>query len=212
MDPPEFSYDRQRATAIRHGQAAPSPICDAVTVPQRSLSPHPVYPQAMSSAMKSRGWLRLSMIVLAWVACVSIADALERPGDADNMEDLRRRATAATAIHRDFLALIEAAPRKEKFELYRTYDESIGTWVQIGFLRETLDASIAASSWTMELKLRTDLRDQARYALWEVDQSIAYLAVRIAKEKRARPLRLVKAMRSALLNVRATVTRLAAAP
>ncbi|HSS69700.1 MAG TPA: hypothetical protein VLQ46_03500 [Casimicrobiaceae bacterium] len=166
----------------------------------------------MSSAMKSAGRLRLSVIVLAWIGCVGLADALERRGDADNMEDLRRRATAAATIHRDFLALIEAAPRKEKFELYRTYDESTGTWVQIGFLRDTLDASIAASSWTVELKLRTDLRDQARYALWEVDQGIAYFDERIAEEKRARTLRLVKQLRSALLNVRATVTRLAAEP
>ena len=162
--------------------------------------------------MKSAGRLRLSVIVLAWIGCVSLADALERRGDADNMEDLRRRAMAAATIHRDFLALIEAAPRKEKFELYRTYDESTGTWVQIGFLRDTLDASIAASSWTVELKLRTDLRDEARYALWEVDQSIAYLDARIVEEKRARTLRLVKGLRSALLNVRATVTRLAAEP
>src|ERR1700752_1124340 len=106
--------------------------------------PAPGYPQAMSSAMKSAGRLRLSAIVLAWIGCVGLADALERPGDADNMEDLRRRATAATAIHRDFQALIDAAPRKEKFELYRTYDASTSTWVQIGFLRDTLDASIAA--------------------------------------------------------------------
>jgi hypothetical protein len=166
----------------------------------------------MSSAMKSIRRLRLSVIVLAWAGCASVADALERPGDAANMDDLRRRATAATAIHRVFLALIEEVPRKEKFELYRTYDESIGTWVQIRFLRDTLDASVAATSWTVELKLRTDLRDQARYALWEVDQSITYFDARIAAEKRARTVRQVKALRSALLNVRATVTRLAAEP
>jgi hypothetical protein len=166
----------------------------------------------MSSAVKSMGRWRLPLIALAYVGCVSVAGALERGGDADNMEELRRRATAAATIHRDFLALIEAAPRKEKFELYRTYDESTGTWVQIGFLRDTLDASIAATSWTVELKLRTDLRDQARYALWELDQSIAYLDTRIAEEKRARNQRLVKQLRSALLNVRATVTRLAAEP
>jgi hypothetical protein len=152
------------------------------------------------------------MLALACACGPSIATALERPGDTANADELRQRAIAAAAVQKNFLALIEAAPRKEKFELYRTYDESTGTWVQIGFLRDTLDASIAATSWTVELKLRTDLRDQARYALWEVDQSIAYLDARIAEEKRARNQRLVKQLRSALLNVRATVTRLAAEP
>jgi hypothetical protein len=140
----------------------------------------------------------------------SIATALERPGDSANADELRRRTIAAAAVQKDFLALIEAAPSKEKFELYRTYDESMGTWVNVGFLRSVLDDAIAAQSWTIELKLRADLRDQARYAVWEIDQNIAHLDERIEEEKRARHLRLTKALRSALLNVRATVTRLAA--
>jgi hypothetical protein len=152
------------------------------------------------------------MFAVACACIPSIAIALERPGDAANAEELRRRATAAEAIQRDFLALIEAAPRKERFELYRTYDESMGPWVQVGFLRSTLGDAIAATSWTLELKLRVDLRDQARYAVWEIDQNMAYLDERIAEEKRARYLRPTKALRSSLLNVRATVTRLAAEP
>jgi len=150
------------------------------------------------------------MWALVFAGGPSIAIALERPGDSANVDELRRRSMAAEAVQKDFLALIEAAPSQERLELYRTYDESMGTWVNVGFLRGVLDDAVAAQSWTIELKLRADLRDQARYAVWEIDQNIAHLDERIEAEKRARHLRLTKALRSALLNVRATVTRLAA--
>ena len=150
------------------------------------------------------------MLALACACGPSIATALERPGDTANADELRQRAIAAAAVQKNFLALIEAAPRKDRFELYRTYDESMGPWVQVGFLRSVLDDAIAATSWTLELKLRADLRDQARYAVWEIDQNMAYLDARLAQEKRAQYLRSTKALRSALLNVRATVARLAA--
>jgi hypothetical protein len=149
------------------------------------------------------------MLALACAWGPSIATALERPGDTASADELRQREIAAAAVQKDFLALIEAAPRKERFELYRTYDDSMGPWVQVGFLRSTLDDAIAATSWTLELKLRADLRDQARYAVWEIDQNMAHLDERIAEEKRARYLRPTMALRSALLNVRATVARLA---
>jgi hypothetical protein len=149
------------------------------------------------------------MFALACAGSAGIADALERPGDAASADELRRRAIAAASVQKNFLALIEAAPRKERFELYRTYGEAAGTWVQIAFLESVLSEAIAARSWTIELKLRADLRDQARYAVWEIDQNIAHLDARIAEEKRARYSRVTKALRSALLNVRATVSRLA---
>ena len=152
------------------------------------------------------------MLVLACGCGSSIATALERPGDTANADELRQRSIASAAVQRNFLALIEAAPRKERFELYRTYDESMGPWVQVGFLRSVLDDVVAATSWTLELKLRADLRDQARYTVWEIDQNMASLDARIAEEKRARYLQPTQALRSALLNVRATVERLAAGP
>ena len=152
------------------------------------------------------------MLVLACGCGSSIATALERPGDTANADELRQCSIASAAVQRNFLALIEAAPRKERFELYRTYDESMGPWVQVGFLRSVLDDVVAATSWTLELKLRADLRDQARYTVWEIDQNMASLDARIAEEKRARYLQPTKALRSALLNVRATVERLAAGP
>ena len=163
----------------------------------------------MLRALKPNRWPGSLMFVLACACGPSIATALERPGDTANADELRQRAIAAAAAQKSFLALIDAAPRKERFELYRTYDESMGPWVQVGFLRGVLDDAIAATSWTLELKLRADLRDQARYAVWEIDQNMASLDARIAEEKRARYLQPTKALRSALLNVRATVARLA---
>jgi hypothetical protein len=164
----------------------------------------------MLSAMKSI--CRPSLMVLACAGFLSIAHAAERPGDASNAQELRRRAVAAASIHKDFLAMTEAAPPKERFDLYRTYGESVGAWVQIGFLRGLLDDAIAATSWSVELKLRMDLRDHARFTMWEIDQSIAHLDARIAEGGRTRHLRLVRAMRSSLVSVRATVNHLAAHP
>jgi len=166
----------------------------------------------MPCASKRSRWPGSLMLVLACGCGSSIATALERPGDTANADELRQRSIASAAVQRNFLALIEAAPRKERFELYRTYDESMGPWVQVGFLRSVLDDVVAATSWTLELKLRADLRDQARYTVWEIDQNMASLDARIAEEKRARYLQPTKALRSALLNVRATVERLAAGP
>ena len=108
--------------------------------------------------------------------------------------------------------MAEAAPRGEQFELYRTYDESMGTWLQVGFLRTLLDASVATPSSSAELRFRRNLRDQARYTLWEVDQNIAHLDSRIAEERRSHPLQLVRALRASLVNVRMTIIRLAAEP
>jgi len=147
--------------------------------------------------------------MLAWAGS---SEAIERPGDAHSARDLERRTTVVTAIQRDLLAIAEGAPRGEQFELYRTYDESMGTWLQVGFLRTLLNASIAAKSSAEELRLRTDLRDHARYALWELDQNIAHLDAGIAEDGRTPYLRLIKALRSSLVNVRMTIIPLAAKP
>jgi len=150
----------------------------------------------------------LILLVLAWASC---SGAIERPGDAGNAKELQRRTTAVTAIQRDLLAIAEGAPHGEQFELYRTYDESMGTWLQVGFLRDLVDASIATTSASDELRLRADLRDQARYTLWELDQNIAHLDASTA-DGRSQTLRLIKALRASLVNVRLTVIRLAANP
>jgi hypothetical protein len=106
--------------------------------------------------------------------------------------------------------LAEAASGEERFNLYRTYDESIGAWLQVEFVRTLLDLSIAATASSDEQRFRTDLRDHARYALWELDQNISHLGKSIPEVEQSEHLRLIQVLRSLLLQARITVNRLSA--
>jgi hypothetical protein len=139
------------------------------------------------------------------------AHAGELPGDVAHANELKERASSADVIQSQLLVMAESAPRDEQFELYRTYDDSIGAWLQVAFLRNALDASIAATSADDERRLRTDLRDYATFAAWELDQNIAHLDASIAADRRAEYLRLTRMLRSLAAEVRITALRLAAA-
>ena len=154
---------------------------------------------------------RLLLAMFSWACCLPAAQAVERFGDAENASELQQRAISVTAVQRGLLSLAEAAGGEERFNLYRTYDESMGTWLQVEFLRTLLDLSIAAESAVDEEKLRTDLRDHARFALWELDQNISHLDANAAGADQAEPLRLMQVLRSLLTNARSTVNRLSTA-
>jgi len=153
--------------------------------------------------------LSLSIAMLWWL-CASLVQAVERPGDVNHANELRQRALSAAATQRQLLAMTESAPRSRQFELYRTYDDSIGAWLQVELLRSLLDASAAATSIDDEKRLRTDLRDCARFAAWELDQHIANLDAAIARKGPAEYLRRLRALRSLAAQVRMTVLGLAA--
>jgi hypothetical protein len=163
--------------------------------------------------IRSRCACRASLLLamFAWACCLPAAQAVERFGDAENASELQQRAISVTAVQRGLLSLAEAASGEERFNLYRTYDESMGTWLQVEFLRTLLDLSIAAASAFDEQKLRTDLRDHARYALWELDQNISHLDANAAGADQAEHLRLIQVLRSLLTNARSTVNRLSTA-
>jgi hypothetical protein len=156
-------------------------------------------------------WTRRSSFVFtifAWACCLPVAQAVERFGDAENASELQERAISVTAVQRGLLSLAEAASGEEAFNLYRTYNESMGTWLQVEFLRTSLDLSIAATSAFDEQKFRSDLRDHARFALWELDQSISHLDESIPEVEQAEHLRLIQVLRSLLMHARITVSRL----
>jgi hypothetical protein len=150
------------------------------------------------------------LMMLAWACCLPVAEGIERFGDAENASDLQQRAISVTAVQRGLLSLAEAASGEERFSLYRTYDESMGTWLQVEFVQTLLDLSIAAAPSSDEQKFRTDLHDHAKFALWELDQNISHLGKSIAEAKQAEHLRLVRVLRSLLLQARITLGRLAA--
>jgi len=149
--------------------------------------------------------------MFAWACCLPIAQAVERFGDAENASELQQRAISVTAVQRGLLSLAEAASGEEAFNLYRTYNGSMGTWLQVEFLRTSLDLSIAATSAFDEQKFRSDLRDHARFALWELDQNISDLDESSAEVVQAEPLRLIQVLRNLLMQTRITVSRLSTA-
>ena len=153
----------------------------------------------------------LVLVMFACTCCLPVAQAVERLGDAENASELQQRAISVAAVQRGLLSLAEAASGEQSFDLYRTYDESIGTWLQVEFLRTLLDLSIAATSAVDERKSRIDLRDHARFALWELDQTISHLDENVAEVAQAEHLRLIQVLRSLLMSTRTTVDRLSTA-
>ena len=149
-------------------------------------------------------------MMLAWACWLPVAEGVERFGDAENASELQQRAISVTAVQRGLLSLAETASGEERFDLYRTYGESIGAWLQVEFVRSLLNLSIATTASSDEQRFRTDLRDHVKFTLWELDQSISHLGKRITEVEQSEHLRLIQVLRSLLLQARITLNRLSA--
>src|ERR1700680_5348054 len=112
--------------------------------------------------------LSLPLLLLGCALCLPMAHATARVGEATYLYELERYARAVTGLEKEFLSLVEAASGEERFDLYWTYNHLTGAWLQVDFLQTLLKLSVAASSYYEE-KTRTALRDQAQFALWELD-------------------------------------------
>ena len=154
--------------------------------------------------------LTLLLLLFASALCLPMAHAAQRAGDATYLYELKRYARAVTGLEKEFLSLIEAASGEERFNLYWTYNHLTGTWVQVDFLHTLLKRSVAASSYSDESKIRTTLRGQAQFVLWELDHAITDLEQNKPAVKRPKHLRINQALRSLLSQVRTTVNRLLA--
>jgi hypothetical protein len=147
-------------------------------------------------------------MLLAWPCCFHVAHGTERPGDLAIAADLQKYTIAVIAVQRDYLSLSEVASGEELFNLYWTYNQSVGTWRQVEFLRALLGLSVAATLPADEQRIRAALRDQARFTLWELDENIAHLGRGTAEVNRSEYFRLNEVLRSLLQGVRTTVARL----
>jgi non-ribosomal peptide synthetase component F len=154
--------------------------------------------------------LSLLLLLLASAPCLPMAHATQRAGDATYLYELKRYARAVTGLEKEFLSLIDAASGEERFDLYWTYNHLTGAWVQVDFLQTLLKRSVAAASYSDESRIRTTLRDQAQFVLWELDHAITDLEQTIPELKRPKHLRMNRALRSLLSEVRTTVNRLLA--
>jgi hypothetical protein len=156
---------------------------------------------------------RLGLLVMfvAGAGTLSDAQAIEGAGAATAVYELRQHAIAATVLQDDLLGLCESASGAEQFELYSIYNRAVGTWLQVDFLRDLLDVTMSASSRSDEEAIGAALRDQAAFALWELDQSIAYLEVDSAGAGARSPQSSQRAavVHSLLWQVRPVVERLA---
>ena len=114
---------------------------------------------------------RLLILLFACAAAARGAHGIERVGDASLVDALEHRTEIASALERDMLMLIERSSDKDRFELYLTYNRLVGAWLQVDLAQELLEAAVSASSPVEEAEARTTLRDQARFARWDLEET-----------------------------------------
>ena len=148
-------------------------------------------------------WRLVPRCLLLPILCASgldTAQAVERVGDALATYALQDRGRIVDGLASDILALIESSPHTDRFELYRTYNRLMGAWVQAELSQTLLDQAEAATSSAEEEQIRTTLRDQARFALWEVDQARMDLESNIPGAHQPEHLRINVAIRSLFID------------
>ena len=158
----------------------------------------------------SRSNLSILLLLFACAPCLPMAHATERAGDATYWYELERHAHNVTGLEQAFFSLIAAASDDERFNLYWTYNHLTGAWLQVDFLQTLLELSVDARSSADEEEIRTTLRDQAQFVLWELDQAITDLEQNVPELKQLNYLRINEVLRSLLSEVRTTVYRLLA--
>ena len=169
------------------------------------MSPRSGHPLIASEPARVAG-----VLLLACAAGVAPAHGAERVGDAVAMYALQDRARIVDDLERALLALIDASSGEDRFDLYRTYNELSGTWVQMQLSQTLIEQAASAQSASDEASIRTTLRDQARYALWELDDARLYLERNAPASDRREHLRINQAIRTFLSETRAIVERLLA--
>ena len=150
----------------------------------------------------------LPALLFAGVLHGSVAWSTVRAGDATYMYELEAQANAKASLEADFLSSIDGASDRERADLYWTYNQLMGTWLQVDLLEALLAESIEAMSISDEEKIRTTLRDQAQFARAELDHAAADLERNAVAIRQYDHSRLNGALRSLLSSVQATVDRL----
>jgi hypothetical protein len=158
----------------------------------------------------SRFSLSILLLLFACVPYLPMAHGTERAGDATHWYELEQHAHNVTGLEQEFLSLIAAASVEERFNLYWTYNHLTGAWLQVDFLQTLLELSVETPSSTDEEEIRTTLRDQAQFVLWELDHAITDLEQNVPEVKQLNYLRINEVLRSLLSEVHTTVNRLLA--
>lgn len=153
---------------------------------------------------------RLLLLLVICAPGLRPAHGAERVGDASFLSGLQGQTEAVNALEKDILALIETAPLEDRFDLYRACNHLMGAWVQVDLSQALLERSIAAQSPLEEEAARTTLRDQARFALWDLDEARGNLERSISDTNRQRYSGVNEAIRALLADARIAIGRLLA--
>jgi len=116
-----------------------------------------------------------SGVLLAALTMAATSHGVERPGDLEAAVELDSVAFAVAQIQRDRLSRCENAVGDAQLELYREYNQSMGTWHSVDTLRDLIDAATDARSPADEERIRSDIGDHARFVAWELDEHVAQL-------------------------------------
>lgn len=149
-----------------------------------------------------------SLLLVACMPFLSLAQGAERTGDTAFVDAYRDHARTAVALETETLFQIEIAPDEERFNLYRTYNRFLGTWLQVERLQAQLTAAVETDSAAAEDETRTALRDEAQFVLLELEQTAVDLERTLSELTRPDQLRLNHAILRLLVEVRATISRL----
>jgi hypothetical protein len=152
--------------------------------------------------------LGLLALLFAGVLYEPVARGAVRTGDATYLYELEQHANAMAVLARELTSSIDSASDEERFNLYWTYNQLTGTWLQVDLLETLLEESIEAAPTSDEEHIRRALRDQIEFTQSELDHTVVDLAHNVAAIKRYDHLRLNDSLRSLLLSVKATVERL----
>ena len=150
------------------------------------------------------------LLLFACAPYLPMAHATERAGDATYWSEFERHAHRVSVLEQAFLSLIETASEEERFNLYWTYNHLTGAWLQVDFLQRLVELSVETPSSKDEEEIRTTLRDQAQFVLWELDHAITDLEQNVPEVKQLNYLRINEVLRSLLSEVHTTVYRLLA--
>jgi hypothetical protein len=154
--------------------------------------------------------LRLLMPLLACASCLPDADGMERAADASLIYALEDRTAVASALERDMLVLIERSAGEDRFGLYLTYDRLLGAWSQVDLSQELLEDAVSATSPLEEAEIRITLRDQARFALWDLEETRVQLERDPPGAVQAEHAKIHAAIRMLLAETRTVIGRLLA--
>jgi hypothetical protein len=153
---------------------------------------------------------RLLLLLVFCASGLGPAHGMERDDDLLLLFALQAQTDAVNVLERDLLVLIESTPADDRFDLYRTYNQLMGAWLQVDLAQALLAASVLAASMPEDEAMRITLRDQARFALWDLDDARRNLAQTIPAADQSEHARINEAIRAQLFEVKALIGRLLA--